>query len=371
MHYCSHRRLFLNTRIHYLDGMRGWAALSVLFFHIFWESFGARFPAFRDPVFNFTFHGRLAVYVFFILSGDALISPYLKSKDVGIIQQTSLKRYIRLTVPILLSCLLGFGVMKMGINHNVAASQILHREDWLGMFMQFNASLPDLISQALYGVYFNFSKYDSYNPFLWTMSLEMLGSLMVFIFALQVNTLKKPALTAAAIAGLLFLAKSYYALFFVGICFALLRSSGVFERLQQSGLCMAVSWLLIALVVYSCFRSESIATDGHRTNLLRSIALVGAIHCNPLAITALSSRLSRFLGRVSFPLYLVHFSVLTSLTSYLVVQADKSGLLDASHALGIGLFTIAFCLLAADLFSRAETRLLKFAYKGLGYLQRA
>jgi peptidoglycan/LPS O-acetylase OafA/YrhL len=349
--------------------MRGWAALSVLFFHVFWESFGATFPEFRSPIFNFIFHGKLAVYVFFILSGDALISPYLKSKDIGIIQQTALKRYIRLTVPILLSCMLSYSVMQLNLNHNVEAARILHREDWLGMFMQFDASLPDLLSQSLYGVYFNFSKYDSYNPFLWTMSLEMLGSLMVFIFALQVNTLRKPALTAAAIAGLLVLAKSYYALFFVGISFALLRSSGFFERLKASGVCVAASWLLIALVVYSCFRSASIDSDGHRTNLLRSIALVLAIHCNAWVIAALSSRLSRFLGRVSFPLYLVHFSILTSLTSYLVIRVSQDGQLDTAHALGIGLFTIAVCLLAADLFSRAETRLLKLAYKGLGYLQ--
>src|SRR5262245_41931407 len=67
----------VHERVHEIDGVRGWAALSVLFFHLFWELFGGVVPAFRSSILRFWLDGPLAVYIFFVLSGDALSWPFL------------------------------------------------------------------------------------------------------------------------------------------------------------------------------------------------------------------------------------------------------------------------------------------------------
>ena len=44
------QRRLPSGRLDLLDGVRGWSALSVVLFHVFWETFGALVPAFRNPI---------------------------------------------------------------------------------------------------------------------------------------------------------------------------------------------------------------------------------------------------------------------------------------------------------------------------------
>jgi hypothetical protein len=53
------------VRLHYLDGVRGWAAFSVLIFHSTWELFGGAIPSFRTTWLGLFNDGKLAVLIFF------------------------------------------------------------------------------------------------------------------------------------------------------------------------------------------------------------------------------------------------------------------------------------------------------------------
>lgn len=48
-------------RLHYLDGLRGWAALAVVIFHSTWELFGAYTPRIRIRALSLATDGDLAV----------------------------------------------------------------------------------------------------------------------------------------------------------------------------------------------------------------------------------------------------------------------------------------------------------------------
>ena len=87
-------------RLSELDGIRGWAAFSVLLFHIMWEVFGIKFPEFRNNYTAFILNGPLAVYVFFVLSGEALSTPYRMTGKRSSVTRLALKRYLRLSIPI-------------------------------------------------------------------------------------------------------------------------------------------------------------------------------------------------------------------------------------------------------------------------------
>ena len=95
-------------RLALLDGVRGWCALSVVFFHVYWETFSAAVPAFRNPATGFFFDGHLAVCVFFVLSGEALSTAFFAGKGDAATVRLAIKRYPRLETPILAACLAMF-----------------------------------------------------------------------------------------------------------------------------------------------------------------------------------------------------------------------------------------------------------------------
>jgi peptidoglycan/LPS O-acetylase OafA/YrhL len=359
----------MKARIHYLDGIRGWAALSVLLFHAFWESFGALFPALRSTALSFPFNGPLAVSIFFVLSGDALLSPYIATGNLDTVRNISLRRYSRLTIPIFMSCLLSYGVMKAGLAHHIEAAHVLHREDWMGVWAPCEASLTSVVKYGLFDVYVRDSVQISYNPFLWTMSIEMLGSMLIFVFALQIQSLKRPELVALGIAVLLFMGKSYQALFFMGAFFSLIRAQGFFVKHKGIAL-QAASWIALAVSIASCIHSPNIVEDSSRTNAWRATLFVFAVHANPWLIALFETRLSKFLGHISFSLYLVQFAVLMSLTSFLAVYLANKGNLTQETAWMAGIATVLATVVVAWLFAKVEAIVLRYANDGLKLLQK-
>lgn len=354
----------MTNRVHYLDGVRGWAALAVLFYHVYWECFGVVFPEFRHGALALFCNGPLAVSVFFILSGDALLTPFLASRNVEVLRTTSFRRYTRLSIPIALACLLGYLVMKLGWLANVEAARVIHREGWLGSFLQFEPSLPNVIKYSFYSVYFEPGEPRSYNAFLWTMSIEMVGSALIFLFGFQIERLKHPERVALVIALVLYACKSYHALFFLGAWFSLLRARGALPG-KTGWRSRGLSLALLAFAFWSCASTPDISNDSLWVNALRAAAIMGAVHINTDLISLMGSRLSRFMGTVSFGLYLVHFVVLVTLTSHLILRANEDGQLTRQEALGILLISTVASLLASWVFARVETWCLKHVNRAL------
>jgi peptidoglycan/LPS O-acetylase OafA/YrhL len=359
----------MNGRVLYLDGVRGWAAFSVLLFHVLWETFGVLQPSLRHSLLSLVFNGPLAVSVFFVLSGDALLVPYLAKGKLDVIRVTAFRRYSRLTVPICMACTLTFVAMKLGWALHVDAAKVVHREDWLGGFLHFAPSLPELIRYVTYGVYFEHNSERSYLPFLWTMSIEMAGSMMVFVFAMQIEHLRRPALVALAVALFLYAFKSYYALFFLGACFAILRRDGQLQP-REGGPVLLASWALLGLATLSCCLSPNIADDSRWINALRAACIVLGVHLNGPLVRILENRLSAFMGRISFALYLVHFVVLITLTSALILWFNRQGPLGLSQCLFIASVSVVAAVFLAWLFAKVEKRLLLQTNSWLARLER-
>jgi peptidoglycan/LPS O-acetylase OafA/YrhL len=74
----------------------------------------------------------------------------------------------------------------------------------------------------------------------------------------------------------------------------------------------------------------------------------------PLLRRALASPVSQFLGRISFPLYLMQFVVIMVPISWAIVWADAAGRLDFAMALAIATGTVLFSLAAAMAFMPIE-----------------
>jgi len=351
----------MKNRLQEIDGIRGWAALVVLFFHLTNETFGNLVPMFRSDFLYFLLNGGLAVTVFFILSGDALSSSFSKKADFTLLDSLLVKRYFRLTIPILLSCSIVYVLMWAGANYSLAAAKIIHREDWLGSFILFEPNLVSLLHYSFYLVYAGHSNAVSYNPFLWTMSIELVGSLLVFLYLYVSTRLKAPNNILYGMIVFLLVAQSFYCLFFIGVLFARYRANGVFDRLRASRIwSFTVIALLIAIaIIYTFSKKYPHFWQYININAVIAAALVFCFYTSNWTVGFFSSKFSRFLGEISFPLYLVHFSVIISLTSFLTVKFSELGALDTPHIFLIILLSAAVSITTAVIFRRVELSALK------------
>lgn len=342
-------------RLPELDGIRGWAALAVLLYHFAWELFGVRFPHFQNPVIT-CLNGRLAVAIFFVLSGEALSSGFFAGRGIDQVTGLALRRIPRLLIPIIAVSAIVFTLVTAGLTFNVEAGQIVRRSAWLSQMALAPMSLTGMISFATHGVFLSSDPNEQYGPFLWTMSIELLGSIVTFVTLFAWSSTKHMPALVVSLAGLLLLATfpcGMYADFLLGIWIAYARSVGIVQRWATNRLMIAASYVILPVGALASGLAMATHYDGVISPVIAPIVVV-AIFCNPLAMWVLSGRFSSFLGKVSFPVYLVHFPVLISPTSFAIVWCEQRGILNGATAFAIAVGSIVISIAAAIAFEPVE-----------------
>lgn len=324
----SARRL----RVHEIDGVRGWAALSVLLYHFFWLLLGDTLAFARNPALHFWLNGPLAVYIFFVLSGDALSWPFVSTGDTLLLDKTVLKRYFRLAIPIFYSSTIVYLLMRAHLTFNHQAAPIVG-SGWLGGFLSFSPSVFSMLNFSFSRVFLDFAAYpNSYNRFLWPMPVELVGSFLVFGFCYGIA--RRPRALHLTLAAMLIALgiSEYFSLFFAGLAFALLRQRGVFERVRATafGRVGAPALIVAAIAIDTIdatshlFLNDRAPIEGRLYSIL-AMAIVFGIYSNRRLVQFFGNRVSRWLGTVSFPIYLLHFAVMCSLTSFLLLETRPGG----------------------------------------------
>jgi peptidoglycan/LPS O-acetylase OafA/YrhL len=340
-----------------LDGIRGFAAFAVLLFHFGPEAFGTALPMLRSPWLMPWINGHRAVQIFFVLSGDALASACMRPDRGRALAQLAVRRYVRLTVPIGLSALIVYGLMRAGLAcHRDAA--ILVQSGWLWGFLNFEPSATGLAFYVLRDVYTGFAAPQPYNGFLWTMAVELLGSYFVFLLCFALPYLQSPRTFLWLVAGLLLGLDSFYGLFVLGVLLAQLRADGVLDRLRRIRAVDGLA-LLVPFAVYVREASTPTLPYAHTLGMfVGSAALVLCMYVASPYRWLFATRFAQWLGGLSFPLYLVQAPVLLSGVSFLVNRYYR---VDAPHAQRTLLLVIGagalMAVVAARLFQSLERAL--------------
>lgn len=322
------------SRIDEIDGIRGWAALAVVVFHLWLETFGRIHTEFIQPEYWFFFDGPLAVYIFFILSGDALSTPFFLTHRKSVTDKMVVKRYFRLSAPIFITTAVTVIAIWAGLTHNVEAAKIVHREDWLGRFVPPSFDALDALMYPFLTVFGVGGNTKGFNAFLWTMPIELCGSIFVFLYLYVHERLKYPKAILIALILISTISVKWYALFFTGVLMSNLRSNGTLERMRR----MTVARVGGPLIVMSAYAIEyymrshmPIATASNAMEAFRLFAqdnekfimaplFVFGSYLSTDICRFFGNGLSRFLGTLSFPIYLAQMTVLCTLSSYLIIR---------------------------------------------------
>lgn len=344
-----------SARVVELDGLRGWAALGVAAFHFNIELFGKAFPGFHQWLF-FLNDGDIAIAVFFVLSGYVLTRGRWRQKNTGLLR-TLLARYARLTIPVLVASLLTLAVMGAGLTATADAAVIVARGDWLGGYARFAASLQGAAWYAVARVYW-IVRAEDYNPFLWTMIIELWCSVVV----LSLSHFKLPGAWPYVVLGaLLALALFWYPRAAGMAAGALLALAATDWKWKAPAVDSRVG--LAAFVGAMALAWATKANEWpYQINVLSAVVMtLAALHVGPVRMV-LSTPISRYLGKLSFPIYLSQFAVLITLSSHLIIMADAHGAMNPFTALAIGAASLLATVLVAQGFVFVE-RLTAFSVR--------
>ncbi len=356
-----------SKRFIYLDGLRGYAAFAVFIGHFLGTFYpipipnvaGERLlvPLLELPLVRLFLNGQFAVCVFFVLSGFVLTHKFFVThQHLPLLAIT--KRYFRLVVPILGSILIAYIILKLGWFKNQQAAQ-LSLSTWAASAYQFKPNFGQALYQAFVDV-FGQQQYRAiwYNPVLWTMKVEFFGSMLVFGLVLILGLLKRlghwPALVVFGLAALMFW-HTYYLGFVIGALFAYGAAQGWLQWLGQR-LNVRRTALLLSLggVMFIDYYYPSLSSPGYQIAALTlgAASLMASCLLWPRLQEILSLSASRFLGHNSYALYLMHFIVLMSFSSWLYVMARAAQVPNGLALVGVFSLSIPVLLISSALFTK-------------------
>lgn len=342
----------------YLDGLRGIAAYAVVLSHlVFWfypeGHIGPRANApataalwlFNSP-FSFFYKGGYAVAVFFVLSGFVLTRACMRKQSNVYTAQAAIKRYVRLGGPVFATVLLCALMRALGL---FPAAELGIKTYLSGAY-----GAPFHWVEALRGAIYGAMLYGdrSYGYVLWTISIEFYGSLLIFSAFALFGFDRRLLRTVSAVLAVLFAIQmgqtTYYFMFFVGAIFA--TSEWKASTYSTARAILAPSALLLGLYLGGYApASASYSLLSHTANTLQkqeiltlnwpiviyglgaTLLIFGVLSTRVLHAT-LSSAPLRWLGKISFSLYLLHTLVLTSTTPWII------------HFLGLNLFSFLIAI---------------------------
>jgi peptidoglycan/LPS O-acetylase OafA/YrhL len=307
-------------KVHSAESLRGLACLAVVFSHFFGTFFpqlhnfyGSNLPKFEfieliyNSPFAFFYSGTGAVFVFFVLSGYVLTLSFLKSKDSKRkLKESLIKRYPRLAIPAIFSCVLMWAVLHFSVDlENVS--------EW---FRSVGSKVPSLFDAIYSGAIGSFIFGEAkYNPVLWTMQIELLGSLIVyFICFFQKNNIIKYVLIVISVLASMSL--SFIA--FLGILsFIIGHFLYIFSRKIPELICI---FLFIVGLYFCGAHNESVSYTifnkilGDRTynilNFFGGCLIVFASIKSSIIDNFFNKNIFLLLGKLSFSIYLIHIPIM-------------------------------------------------------------
>jgi peptidoglycan/LPS O-acetylase OafA/YrhL len=328
-------------RVSSLDGLRGVAALIVVVFHFLcmlapsWvPDTGHALHAFVDTPLGVLWNGPFAVSVFFVLSGFVISGVAARRADLLIANVAA--RYVRLALPVTASVVLAWlWLTAFPAATDALADAVAVPSPWLAHTYQ--APIPSFGQALAEGAVLNFINGGSdFNNVLWTMQIELVGSMGLFvIYGIARARPRDVAIglgLAVLITGLTF--------HFAYLAFAL---GAILQELRRRGWHL-VPWTWVAPgafvvgVILGGFGrgahdrlglplpldliSLKLGKPEGLVPVVAATLILYGVLASPALGRAFATAVPQWLGRISFPLYLVHVPLLYTVVAELYLGSS-------------------------------------------------
>lgn len=347
-----------------LEFLRGLAAFGVFAIHLLIGFAPARSGYFAETaptaaiggILFAPYDGPALLAFFFLLSGFVLTRSVMQSSGHQAVVRGLLKRWPRLALLCLISTLLSWALLRSGLYFNTQAADI-SGSAWLQLHVVPGPPpglAPTLWRAVRQGAYAVFSSGEVWlNTSLWTMRIELLGSIIsiglapVFMAARGWRAL----LGLTAVLGFLFFTFQPFLLEFV-VGTALARLLHGRRDLLPLWAARAIVLATLGLLIANKPVGELIGLGRLGPNLLHaawlpvSALLIVAVLSLPGLRAGPGAAIARRLGFVAFPMYVLHIPVMCSLGAWVLVHASAV-MTEVQAATLAALATVAVTVLLA------------------------
>ena len=342
----------------YLESLRGLAALAVVFCHLDLAFFD---PSVRTMI---PFAGSFSVRLFFLLSGFVLSISYFRNGRSLTLVSAALRRYPRLMLPACASVLLAWSFMEFGWmrNHEAAVLMKHPSDSWLSLNFSVHLSFLQALEQGTFGTFFHFNNAVSLNGVLWTMPVELVGSFFVFGFLATLRFFRLRWLPYAIVAILFAVVirrtMGMYMLDFltgIALCDYFIAQRKIESTDLRAGatasiailMCIVSSLVGIWATTWCMIHPRITFFGVTELATLSSAAIVGVSALSGPMQSMLGHPVISLLGRISFPLYLIHTVLINSVGCAIYLQLRAWGILHLTAACITAGVTTLVCVLTA------------------------
>lgn len=325
-----------------LEALRGVAAIvvviwhSLLDFHPTWATFTG------SPLYVFIY-GTAAVSIFFALSGYVLSSAFISKRDNTILLRGAIKRWPRLAGPVVVSCLFTWFLYRLGLLQMVAASELSgssHLKDQLigGM----SAEQISFFDATRVGLTTFFTGDRNYNNPIWTMNIESIGSFVVFgvLYLIGKAHFHRTATLLIAVIAIVatYMFDPWLCLFPAGLLVNLLLTNAERPNIIGSVLFGVLGLYLLGYAkppigAYAWLQYFD-RSAFYIVQAIGACCLIASVELAPRITHPIAAAIASYLGKLSFPLYLLHVPVICSLGSAVLISTQSSVLAIASTLIG-------------------------------------
>jgi len=312
-----------------LEGLRAVAAIVVLLSHLRDTFFPGDWYSTKiesligwvgASVFESFFDGNFSVWLFWVMSAFVLSIRFYSSgtqtEGVRLMSDAAIRRYPRLAIPVLFSVVLTWVIYNLGWMSNRELAVALGQSDqsWLHKLTPFSGDLFQALKSAIWTVFFSYDESRSYNPVLWTMQIELLGSFFLFCFLCLFGKSEKRWVFYAAVLFVCSALSLYWIDAFIlgALLCDLYVTKPTFAKSETvkrathrifNALSHPVASVILFVPTLAMIGLPSYQGVFH---LLIATALTGFVVVNDLSRRIFSSRILIFLGKISFGFYLGH-----------------------------------------------------------------
>lgn len=359
---------FKDTKVHYaiLDGLRGVAALMVVIYHIFE---GYAFAG--GGIIESLNHGYLAVDFFFILSGfvvgyayDDRLGKSMKTKDF------LKRRLIRLHPMVIMGAVLGAATFCIQGSTQWDGTEISISLVMLSMLcaMLFILAIPG----GCYEIRGNGEMFPLNGPS-WSLFFEYIGNILYALFVRRLSTKQLTAIVVSLGIGYtafaVFDASGYgnmgvgWTLDSINFLGGMLRMlfpfsmglllSGNFKPFKVKGsFWLASSILIIIFAIPYIPNDGNICYNGILEAVCVTLIFPILVRLGASGSTAdhKSTAICNFLGRISYPLYMIHYPIMYLFYAWLIENKAPAFAKTWQAALGVYVTCIILALLCMKLY---------------------